>query len=88
MVAACANVSDQKCSGDSTNTGDNYNYLYRRYNAWDVFGQIVNGAADLGKDVWKLVSNIGDFFAKYGLWIFLGLLVLFLLPIFISLIKR
>ena len=83
LTDSCGVTSDQTCAPTGT-----YRYIYRHYSAWDVFCDFVDTAAGDVQKGFDFLDNIGQFFTKYGIWIFLGLLILIGAPLIFSLIKR
>lgn len=83
LTDSCGVTSDQTCAPTGT-----YRYIYRHYSAWDVFCDFVDTAAGDVQKSFDFLDNIGQFFTKYGIWIFLGLLILIGAPLIFSLIKK
>jgi hypothetical protein len=82
-------VLTTNCGVDKADTcANNYKYIYRHYSAWDIFCDFVKTVADDAQKSFDFLANIGQFFTKYGIWIFLGLLILIVVPLIFSLIKR
>ena len=82
LTGSCGVTSDQSCAPTGT-----YRYIYRHYSAWDVFCDFVDTAVDDVQKSFDFLDNIGKFFTQYGIWIFLGLLILIGAPLIFSLIK-
>jgi hypothetical protein len=82
LVANCTNITkDQTCD-------NNYKYLYRHYTAWDVFCDFVDTAAEDVQGAFNFLGSLGDFFKKYGIWIFIVILLIIFIPLVFKLLNN
>jgi len=90
LQAMCSTIQDkQTCVEKPPVEGNdgNWIYVYRHYNLWDVLNDVIQAVGDEELKAGDSVKQVLDFFAKYGIWFFIGIAVIILLVIGVPIIK-
>ena len=83
----CSEITaNQTCPSDSSGDKD-WMYVYRHFSIFDIINDVITEIGDAENQLAGGFGQVLDFFAKYGVWFFIGIAVIILLVIGVPIIK-
>jgi uncharacterized protein YjbJ (UPF0337 family) len=79
-------TANQTCPSDSSGDKD-WMYVYRHFSIFDIINDVITEIGDAENQLAGGFGQVLDFFAKYGVWFFIGIAVIILLVIGVPIIK-